>query len=220
MSKRETPKPTASDASDTSGFRRTWDRAHYAEQADLRESKLKSESAARYEAKLLGRKYHARPPSPSSLRDTDSRASRLDVTATLGRTTILPAGTSATGKRGHGAGFYCPDCDLTFKDNLQFVDHLNSKQHLLATGQSGEVRRASLAEVKERLEWLAQERERVKNEVEGEVRLKERLERRQEEMEREREEKRRKRREKRRKTEGGLGVKAEDVGTVGAGIIC
>jgi U4/U6.U5 tri-snRNP component SNU23 len=119
------------------------------------------------------------------------------------------------GKRGAGAGFYCKDCDLTFKDNLQLVEHLNSKQHLIATGQSGEVKRATVEEVRMRLRALAH-RKRVRDEEERKawqldlgVRLKER----EEQDAKEREEKRRKRNEKRRKVkqeddswEGRLGI--------------
>lgn len=131
----------------------------------------------------------------------------------------MPAG-AATGKRGRGAGFYCGDCDLTFKDNLQFVEHLNSRQHLVAVGQSGEVKRATLEEVRERLAWLVRKREEEREGVGGVVELGRRLEVRKEVDEREREERRRKRREKRRKTEGGVGVKVEEEEGVGGGIIC
>lgn len=34
-------------------------------------------------------------------------------------------------KRGHRFGFYCDLCDLTFKDTLQYIDHLNHKTHEL-----------------------------------------------------------------------------------------
>ena len=109
---------------------------------------------------------------------------------------------------------------MTFKDNLQFVEHLNSKQHLVAVGQSGEVKRATLEEVRERLAWLARKREEEKEGVGNVVDLGKRLEVRKEVEERDREEKRRLRREKRRKTEGGVGVKMEDDEGVGGGIIC
>ena len=135
----------------------------------------------------------------------------------MGKTSLVPAG-AATGKRGRGAGFYCGDCDLTFKDNLQFVDHLNSRQHLVATGQSGEVKRATVEEVRERLDWLARRRREEREGVGNEVDLERRLEVRKEEEDREREEKRRKRNEKRRKTEGGVGIKVEEVAR--GGIIC
>lgn len=32
-------------------------------------------------------------------------------------------------KRGKQFGFYCDLCNLTFKDSLQYIDHLNSKMH-------------------------------------------------------------------------------------------
>lgn len=207
--------PSKSTASDTS-FRKTWDRDEYAAKASIRAAAEKEESKARYEAKLEGRKYNPRS-TPIDAKESSSRASRLDVTQNLGKTTLVPAG-AATGKRGRGAGQYCADCDLTFKDSLQWVDHLNSRQHLDAVGESGEVKRATLEEVRTRLAWLVEEKRKEKEGVEGVIDLEKRLEVRKEEEEKEREEKRIKRREKRRKTEGGRGVKEEEV--EGNGIIC
>ncbi|EEQ84184.1 hypothetical protein RJZ56_000501 [Blastomyces dermatitidis] len=192
-------------SSDTS-FRKTWDREEYSRKAAAEEAKSKVESKARYEAKLAGKKYHA-PVDFSTLEATSSRSERLNVASMVGKTTIIPAG-SAVGKRGRGAGFYCPECNLTYKDNIQFVEHLNSKQHLIATGQSGEVVVATLEDVRQRLRWLSHKR-RVQEEEErkaGQLDLGERLKTREEEEAREREERRRKRNEKRRKG----GVKQED----------
>lgn len=87
----------------------------------------------------------------------------------------------------------------------------------MAVGQSGEVKRAGVEEVRERLAWLRRKRE--EEAVGGLVDLKRRLEVGVEEEERRREEKRRKRRERRRKTEGGVGVKREE-SVEGEGIIC
>ncbi|KAJ5614005.1 hypothetical protein N7528_007659 [Penicillium herquei] len=199
-------------ASDTE-FRKTWDKEEYAKKAADQEAKRKAEGKARYEAKLLGKKYHA-PVDYSSLEATTARTSRLDVASMVGKTTIVPAG-AALGKRGRGAGFYCSDCDLTFKDNIQLVEHYNSKQHLIATGQSGDVMRASVEEVRERLRMLAH-RKRVREEEQRrawQLDLGERLREREEIDAKEREEKRRKRAEKRRK--GGDGVKKEDDGWEG-----
>ncbi|KAI1931806.1 hypothetical protein LOZ66_004163 [Ophidiomyces ophidiicola] len=198
-------------SSDTA-FRKTWDREAYTEKAAAEKAKAQAESKARYEAKLLGKKYHA-PVDFSTLEATTSRAQRLDVASLVGKTTIVPAG-AAVGKRGRGAGFYCSDCDLTFKDNIQLVEHLNSKQHLIATGQSGEVIRAGVEDVRQRLRWLAHKR-RMDTEEEkraAELDLGQRLRTREEEEAKEREEKRRKRNEKRRKTgkDGDNGIKQED----------
>ena len=112
---------------------------------------------------------------------------------------------------------------MTFKDNLQFVEHLNSRQHLVNSGESGEVRKATLEEVQERLRMLGERKREERREEEsmrmglGDQGLEGRLRMREEEGEREREERRRKRREKRRKTEGGVGVKVEE--GYGGGII-
>ncbi|MCJ1238778.1 hypothetical protein MMC14_006769 [Varicellaria rhodocarpa] len=204
-----------SKASDTS-FRRTWDRAEYTAKAEAREAKIKEEGKARYEAKLAGKKYIPRASTPPDAKDTESRTFRLDVASNVGKTTLVPVG-SATGKRGKGAGFYCADCDLTFKDNLQFVDHLNSRQHLVAVGQSGEVRKAGVEEVRERLAYLKRKKEEEK--VTDIVDLRARLDTRAAEDEAAREEKRRLRREKRRKTKNGEGIKREP-SIEGNGIIC
>ena len=192
-------------SSDTS-FRKTWDREEYAKKAQEDEAKRKAEGKARYEAKLLGKKYHP-PVDYSSLEATSSRQERLNVGSMVGKTTLVAAG-SALGKRGKGAGFYCADCDLTFKDNLQLVEHLNSKQHLIATGQSGEVLRASVEDVRMRLRMLSH-RKRVREEEEKkawQLDLGQRLREREEVDAKEREEKRKKRNEKRRKG----GIKQED----------
>jgi U4/U6.U5 tri-snRNP component SNU23 len=190
-------------------FRKTWDREEYAKKAAEDEAKRKEEGKARYEAKLLGKKWHA-PVDHSSLEATTSRKQRLDVGSMVGKTTIVPSG-SSVGKRGKGAGFYCSDCDLTFKDNLQLVEHLNSKQHLIATGQSGEVMRASVEDVRLRLRMLAHQK-RAREEEDKRVwqlDLGERLKEREEQDAKERDEKRRKRNEKRRKG-GENGIKQEE----------
>jgi U4/U6.U5 tri-snRNP component SNU23 len=199
-------------ASSDTDFRKTWNREEYAQRAAESEAKSKAESKARYEAKLAGKKWHT-PVDFSALEATSSRSSRLNVASMVGKTTMVPAGASV-GKRGRGAGFYCSDCDLTFKDNIQLVEHLNSKQHLIAIGESGEVKRASLEDVRNRLRWLAHK----KREKEDEDRrafnldLGARLKDREEQDAKEREERRAKRREKRRAVkqeddwEGRLGI--------------
>ncbi|KAK4957742.1 U4/U6.U5 snRNP associated protein [Elasticomyces elasticus] len=201
-------------ANDTS-FRKTWDRAEYAEKAANRDQKLKEEGRARYEAAISGKKYYKRASTPEDAKDTEARKSRLDVASRVGTTMLVAAG-SAIGKRGKGAGFYCEACDLTFKDNRQLVEHENSKQHLYAIGQTGEVRRATLEDVKERLAWLKRKQdEETGREV---LDLGTRLEVQKEIDEREREEKRRKRNEKRRKTKDGMGIVKQEVEN--DGIIC
>lgn len=190
-------KKTASSAGDTD-FRRTWDKAEYAARAAENEAKQKAESKARYEAKLAGKKYVRRASTPPDVRrETQARSARLNVGDMVGKTMLVPAG-AAVGKRGKGAGFYCEVCDLTFKDNLQLIEHYNSRQHLQNSGESGEVRRATVEDVRERLRWLKRKIEEEKREAEV-VDLQGRLERAQEKEDEERERKRKKRNEQRKR---------------------
>ena len=47
-----------------------------------------------------------------------------------------------------------------------YIEHLNSKQHLINTGQSGEVKRATLEDVRNRIDMLIQrKREREEEEI-------------------------------------------------------
>ncbi|CUS09512.1 unnamed protein product [Tuber aestivum] len=152
-------------------FRRTWDREEWTAKARERESQDRATSKLHQEAKLAGKKFH-RPPTPPDANSTSARASRLNLEENVNKTTLVPAG-AGVGKRGKGAGFYCEACDLTFKDSLQWVDHLNSKQHLHAVGERDEVAIATLEMVVERLAWLKRRREEEGRE--GEVDLAKRL---------------------------------------------
>jgi len=176
-------------------FRKTWDREEMAKKAKERDAKDREEAKERYEAKLEGKTYRRRASTPEDLKQTEARSERIDWSKMIGRQT-LTAATAAVGKRGRGAGAYCQACDLTFKDNIQYVEHLNSKQHLLATGQSGEVHRATVEEVRDRLRYLKRKRDEDKMlEVTD---LDARLAMNKDKMEQEAEEKRRIRNEKRR----------------------
>lgn len=196
-------------ASDTD-FRRTWDKAEYEAKAKKEQEERRDEAKARYEAKLEGKKWH-KPVDFDSLDATSARNSRLDVASMVGKSTLVPAG-SSVGKRGKGAGFYCEACDLTYKDNVQYIEHLNSKQHLFNTGQSGEVKRATLQDVKDRLEMLKARKRQQEEEDRrlGEIDIQARIKKAEEIDAAEREEKRRKRNEKRRKARAENGVKKED----------
>lgn len=171
-------------------FRKTWDLDEYAARAKEREVKEKEESKARYEAKLAGKKYHK--PLSGNETYTSARRNVLDLAGQVGKTQLVPAG-AGVGKRGRGAGFYCEACDLTFKDNLQFVEHLNSPQHLINSGQTTEVKRATAQEVHDRIAFYVQRKEDL--EKEHATSLQDRLQLRQEEQEKEAEERRLKRRE-------------------------
>ncbi|KAK4465866.1 hypothetical protein QBC42DRAFT_260574 [Cladorrhinum samala] len=189
-------------------FRKKYDLDEYAAKAKEREAAEKEERKARWEAKMAGKKYYKPMDGTETL--TTARNATQDFSKMVGTTSLVPAG-AGVGKRGRGAGFYCPDCDLTFKSNLEFISHTNSMQHQRAIGQTGQVRKATAEEVHARIEALWQRQEELKREQV--ISLKERLEVRKEEEEKEREEKRRKRKEaeekKRLEKEAAIKVKTE-----------
>ncbi|KAI0964821.1 hypothetical protein F4678DRAFT_454769 [Xylaria arbuscula] len=174
-------------ATDTS-FRRSYNLDEYAEKAKVREQSEREEAKARYEAKLAGKKYYK----PMTGDETHTRARRdvLDLEANVGKTMLVPAG-AGQGKRGRGAGFYCAACDLTFKDNIQWVEHINSMQHLRNIGETGEVRKASAEEVRMRVDEVWERLQELKRAAT--TTLKERLEIREEEDAKEKEARRAKR---------------------------
>lgn len=175
---------------DDMSFRKTRDASEYAAKAAAREADEREEKKARYEAKLAGKKYFK--PLDGTETHTEARRQVLDLSSRVGKTQLVAAG-AGVGKRGRGAGFYCEACDLTFKDNIQWVEHINSAQHLRAIGQTAEVRAASAEEVHARIEEVwerLQELEREKT-----TGLQERIKIHEEDAEREREAKRIKRKE-------------------------
>ena len=183
------------------GFRQTWNREEWAAKAKEREAAERAESKLRAEAKAAGKKYYG--PVSDDAEMISARRERINFEENLNKTQLVPGG-SAVGKKGRGAGFYCDVCDLTYKDSLQWVDHLNSKQHLVATGKTAEVARATLEEVLKRLEWL--KRQKAQREKGEDWDLKKRLEETAKREEEERQRKREKRKEaKKRKRAGGMG---------------
>ncbi|TLS29174.1 hypothetical protein PpBr36_00108 [Pyricularia pennisetigena] len=194
-------------AGDTS-FRKTRNPEEYAARAKERDESEAAERKARYEAKLAGKKYHK--PMTGDEEFTSARSEMMDFSAQVGKTMLVPAG-AGQGKRGRGAGFYCEACDLTFKDNIQMLEHINTPQHQIATGRNMNVQAATAEEVHERIEKLWRRQENRKKQTV--FKLDERLELRKEEEEKEREEKRKKRHElaerKRAEKEAASQVKTE-----------
>jgi U4/U6.U5 tri-snRNP component SNU23 len=138
------------------------------------------------------KRRYVQPTGNESL--TAARRGVLDLTAQIGKTQLIPAG-AGVGRRGRGAGIYCEACDLTFKDNLQWVEHINSMQHLVKTGQTAKVRRATAEEVIARIDYWVQKLDDEKKE--HTTSLEERLKVREREREQEAEERRERKKQER-----------------------
>ncbi|KAG7665338.1 SNU23 [[Candida] subhashii] len=111
------------------------------------------------------------------------------------KTYNLISPTSGSSSKTYGSnkrfGFFCPVCDLSFRDNLALIDHLNSPQHVqkvnqvsresrrakqgMGEGEEGEeeevgeldggIRRADLGEVVKMIERLVNKSIRSKDEL-------------------------------------------------------
>lgn len=177
-------------AADDTSFRKKYDVDEFAAKAKAREAAEREEAKARYEAKLAGKKYY-KPMTGEETR-TQARTEALDLSSRVGTTRLVAAG-SGVGRRGRGAGDYCEACDLNFRDNKQYLEHLNSMQHLRAIGETGEVRAASAEDVHRRIEEVWERR--LELERERATGLQERIKIHEEDEAREREERRKKRKE-------------------------
>lgn len=98
--------------------RRTWDREEY---AAISQSNSKNESHwptfDEEQLKVLKQRYtDYRGLLESNLKNTRKRVLLSNI---------------SEHKKGKQFGFYCDLCDLTFKDTLQFMNHLSHKSHII-----------------------------------------------------------------------------------------
>lgn len=101
--------------------RRTWDREEYAEKArsGYDDQSLKT-TLTPTELQALKVKYiNYDQLIKGSLKDLNKRKLTTN------------ADSLSSFKRGKKFGFYCDVCNLTFKDTLQYIDHLNHKLHAI-----------------------------------------------------------------------------------------
>ncbi|EPX74428.1 U4/U6 X U5 tri-snRNP complex subunit Snu23 [Schizosaccharomyces octosporus yFS286] len=104
-------------------------------------------------------KSHGASKRPTKSRQPNvvgARSDSIGVEKDINKVKIVPANASF-GRRGHGAGWYCEACNETYKDSLSWVEHLNSTQHLRKTRTIVTDKRATLEEVKERMEYWRQQ---------------------------------------------------------------
>ncbi|CAI4037808.1 hypothetical protein SMKI_04G1420 [Saccharomyces mikatae IFO 1815] len=101
--------------------RRTWDREEYAEKAKsgYDGQSLKS-TLTPSELQTLKSKYiNYDHLIKGSLKDLNRRKLTTNTDSL------------SSSKKGKKFGFYCDICNLTFKDTLQYIDHLNHKLHAI-----------------------------------------------------------------------------------------
>ncbi|KAI9275385.1 hypothetical protein BY458DRAFT_507259 [Sporodiniella umbellata] len=142
-------------ANDTD-FRRKWDREEYAAKARARESRdrFAEENEERRKKGLPPLKPKKTEEENESKQKLSHRTERLELEKNVGKVQVI----QSTDSRKQ-PGYYCKDCDITIKDSVTYIDHLNGRKHLANAGISRKTEKAGINDVKERLAALKRKRE-------------------------------------------------------------
>ncbi|KAJ2350414.1 U4/U6.U5 snRNP associated protein [Coemansia erecta] len=138
------------------GFRRQWDTAAYEQKARDREQQLKQEEE-NDERRHKGLKPLTKKPAPSAPRELlEARKASVRLDKMVGKSQIVQASSAAAGQ----PGFYCKECDITVKDSLSFLDHINGKKHQRELNRVMKVRNETVDDVIAKLDALRAARRR------------------------------------------------------------
>jgi U4/U6.U5 tri-snRNP component SNU23 len=150
---------TAAGGAGVGPSRRKWDVEQYTQKArerdrEERERAEENEERARKGLKPVKRKWREELPTPTQT--LQSRERDLELSKNEGKTLIVE-NTSSGGVRKGGAGFHCETCNRTFKDSIAYLDHVNGRLHLRKIGQTTQVARSTLDQVRARLVYWQEE---------------------------------------------------------------
>jgi U4/U6.U5 tri-snRNP component SNU23 len=110
-------------------LRKTWDRDDAEKKYQERIAREKEDAKEAKNKKAgLGK---LPPPAATSSDSVQARTETVFKVEELKGKRELVAGVLLRGNKGKSAGFYCETCDLTFKDSLSYLDHINSSQRML-----------------------------------------------------------------------------------------
>ncbi|KAI9500742.1 hypothetical protein BX070DRAFT_229777 [Coemansia spiralis] len=122
------------------GFRRSWDSVTYEKKARDREQQTRmDEEDEERRRKGLKPRVHAK------------EASRM-----VGKTQVVQSSSAASGQ----PGFYCKVCDITVKDSMSYLDHINGKNHQRMLNRSMKVAAETVADVIAKLQSLREAKRR------------------------------------------------------------
>ncbi|KAG1438097.1 hypothetical protein G6F56_012789 [Rhizopus delemar] len=111
------------------------------------------------ELKLVNPEIVLQKKTKNAERELSHRTKRLELEKNVGKVQVI----QSTDARKQ-PGFYCKDCDITIKDSVTYIDHLNGRKHLANAGISRKTEKAGVNDVKERLAALKRKRENPEQE--------------------------------------------------------
>ncbi|KAE9411279.1 hypothetical protein BT96DRAFT_911899 [Gymnopus androsaceus JB14] len=148
-------------AADTD-FRKKWDKEEYAEKAKKRDGEERERMQENEERLKQGKRPRKGPkldlPKPTELmkrRETD-----LELDKNLNKTMVVQ---NPGGKGSGQPGFFCETCNRTYKDTTGYLDHINSRAHLRAIGQTTRLERSTLEQVRTRIALLREKTKEATN---------------------------------------------------------
>uniref|UniRef100_A0A0N5AKS5 Matrin-type domain-containing protein n=1 Tax=Syphacia muris TaxID=451379 RepID=A0A0N5AKS5_9BILA len=142
--------------------RKKWDREEYERRAQER---LLAESEAE-KAKKKPR-FSDEPKVKREL--LKAREYKVDLESKVGRTVVV----NKTTPSAETGGYYCDVCDCVVKDSINFLDHINGKNHQRNMGMSMKIKRSTLEEVKQRFALKKAEKEQKEKEYDLQQRMEE-----------------------------------------------
>uniref|UniRef100_A0A8R1I030 U1-type domain-containing protein n=1 Tax=Caenorhabditis japonica TaxID=281687 RepID=A0A8R1I030_CAEJA len=133
--------------------RRTWDETEYSLKAHQRALDEKEAEDIR-----TGKKKKDEPKMKREM--LQAREYKVDLDSKVGKSVVI---TKATPSAETG-GFYCDVCDCVVKDSINFLDHINGKNHQRNIGMSMKTKKSTVNDVRERFRLLKEKKEREKKE--------------------------------------------------------
>mmetsp|Transcript_12324 Transcript_12324/g.37301 ORF Transcript_12324/g.37301 Transcript_12324/m.37301 type:complete len:263 (-) Transcript_12324:131-919(-) len=131
-------------------FRRTWDKEEYTrkarERAEAEELARIAEETSQHDSSR--RRLPDGQDIPVQRAPLQAREYTVDLKQTIGKAAVI---TEATPLDQRG-GYYCDVCECLMKDSRTYLDHINGKKHQRALGMSMRTERASVNQVRARLQ--------------------------------------------------------------------
>ncbi|OLY84545.1 Zinc finger matrin-type protein 2 [Smittium mucronatum] len=138
--------------------RKTWDKEEYEQRARERAKRLaapEDDSSGDDEGgKTKNKKKKREDPVPKEpkpiLDNLKAREGRVNLSGMLGKLQVV----QVSGIASKQPGYYCKVCDVTIKDSISYLDHINGKKHVANLNMSLKTSRDTVDDVKAKLAQL------------------------------------------------------------------